>query len=612
MPFILRPTLTQTYLTRIRSTPRATGFQFKPRNEVIGPVGVWKQLTFKEFDEECREVSHGLMALGVEPGDKVAILSNTRYEWPLSDMAILGAQAVTVPLYASSIREDVIYILNHCEAKVAFLENAQQLDKILDRQSELPHLKSIVMFDSEAMNFATARSDILTLTTLRDSGRKEQHADPDRFEKQLLAAQPSDPITICYTSGTTGIPKGVVLTHENMMSVLDDCVKSFGGHIRPEKETLLAFLPFSHIIGKVESVATYVFGWKECYAETVDKMTDNMLEVKPTILFAVPRIFEKAYAKIESRARSAPVAQRELFKWAVKVGHDYYSAQWSGRKPSLLVAAQYAAAKKAVLGKVLEGFGGKLRFALCGGAPLPREIGEYFQTVGITILEGYGLTETCAPVALNTIEHLRFGTVGRPLPEVSMKIAEDGEILIKSKKIFKDYHKEPEESAAAFTEGWFHSGDIGFLDSSGYLHITDRKKDIIVTSGGKNVAPQKIENLAKAYPLITQMVVHGDRRNYLSALLTLDREQVLRYANENQILFSEYSELVRNPKIRALVQRLVDDLNSHLASYETIKKFGILPHELTIESGELTPSMKVKRSVINKKYLTEFDRLYTA
>ncbi len=309
---------------------------------------------------------------------------------------------------------------------------------------------------------------------------------------------------------------------------------------------------------------------------------------------------------------SGPAGKRRLFNWAFGVGRRYYGAIWAHRKPTLRDALEFKIAKKVVFSKVAQRFGGRLQFAICGGAPLPKEIGEYFQIVGIKILEGYGLTETCAPVAVNTPEDTRFGFVGKPLPEATIRIADDGEILVKSRKVFKGYYKMPDETAATLQDGWFQTGDIGAIDADGYLRITDRKKDLIITSGGKNVAPQKIENIAKAQRFLNQIVVHGDRRHYLTALVTLNRDQIVQYANENQILFSAYEELVKHPKIQALVQKSIDDVNSQLASFETIKKFVVLPSEFTVDSGELTPSLKIKRNVVNRRYHAELDSMYSA
>jgi long-chain acyl-CoA synthetase len=607
---ILRRTVTETYLERVRTTPNRVGFRYKPTYEDAGPIGKWKDVTYREFDEECRQVAFGLMGLGVKPQDKVVILANTRYEWALCDMAILGAGAVTVPIYASNTPDDCAYILNHSEAVVAVVENAKQLEKLLDKQGELKHLKRIVVVEPLAGPMAAANPNVLSLTQLKALGTKEDALDPGRFEKNLLAATPEDLLTICYTSGTTGIPKGVMITHANMVSVLDDAVKELHSYVHPEQEVFVAFLPFSHVIGKLESMAAYTFGYQECYAESIDKLMQNIGEIRPTLLFAVPRIFEKAYARVNAMLESGSVVKKKLFHWALGVGREYYSAVWKGERPSLAVTAQYQLAHRLVFSKVAQRFGGRLRFSICGGAPLPKEIGEFFQIIGVNIIEGYGLTETCAPCTMNPPNDLRFGTVGKPMPEVQIKVGEDGEILIRSAKVFKGYYKMPKETAEAVQDGWFHTGDIGHIDDDGFIHITDRKKDLIITSGGKNIAPQKIENLAKSRKYISQFFVHGDRRNYLTALVTLDKEQVEKFATEQQILFSEYKELVRHPKIIGLVQKIVADVNSHLASFETIKKFRILPQEFTVEAGEMTASMKLKRNIIHERFKHELDSMY--
>jgi len=615
---IVCSTLSQTFLDRVQASPNKVGFQYKPTYSELGPIDRWKEVTFKEFYNDARVVSFGLMGLGIRPEDKIVILSNTRYEWSLCDIAILGASAITVPIYASNIAEDVVYIAEHAEARILILEDAKQLQKILEKKVETPsclsHVEKIVVLEPAAMNLAAryleGTKNVITLQALKELGRREEIKAPGRFDANLRAAGPHDLITICYTSGTTGIPKGVILTHDNLMSVLEDTVKSLSPSMEPESETVLSFLPVSHIFGKIESLAIYTFGWRQVFAENLDKLVSNIIEIKPTVLIAVPRIFEKAYNRIQGVVESAGPTQKKLFKWAIEVGYQYYGAIWAGRRPGIKKLLEYEVAKKLVLNRVAQRFGGRLRFAVCGGAPLPKEIGEFFQIIGIQILEGYGLTETCAPVAVNTPENIRFGTVGRPMSEVTIKIAEDGEIMIKSRKVFSGYYKMPEETEQVLRGGWFYTGDIGHLDADGFLHITDRKKDIIVTSGGKNIAPQKIENRAKTQKLITQFVVHGDRRHYLTALVTLDRDQVVRFANENQILFSEYGELIKNPRVLSMVQKVVDDVNKQLSSFETIKKFVILPHEFTVESGDLTPSLKVKRSAINRRYIAELDSMY--
>ncbi len=611
MPFIVRKTITETFLERVKTTPEAIGFSTK------GPTG-WTRRTYLQFYEDCELVSLGLLNLGLKPGDRAAILSTSRYEWSLADMAILGTRSATVPIYPSNTPADAAYIVENSGARVMFVENEAQLVKILDFRRDNPKdlkaLQKIVLFDPRAMRLVQDRgpemSDVLTLDALRELGRREQPRHKDWFKKNLAEAQPSDTFMICYTSGTTGVPKGAVLTHDNLMCVLEDCVTALSSFVEPEKEVLLTFLPFSHIIGKVESMAGYVFGWEEYYARSLETLIEDMGEVRPTVIFAVPRIFEKAYNRVLGQLDHGPPAQRRAFEWGLAAGRKVMEARNAGKKPLIVDVIQYQAAKAAIFSKVAKRFGGRLKFAICGGAPLPREIGEFFEIVGIKTLEGYGLTETCAPVAVNTPDDTRYGTVGKPLPESQIRIAEDGEILIKSRKVFKEYYKMPEETAEVLKDGWFHTGDIGYLDQDGFLHITDRKKDLIITSGGKNIAPQKIENLAKAYPLITQFVVQGDARHYLTALVNIDRESIERYAREQQILHSGYEELLRNPKVTALVQKYVSQLNAQLSSFETIKKFVILPQEFSVETGELTPSLKVRRNVVARKYKTELDRLY--
>lgn len=610
MPTILRRTISETYLERVRTTPSRIGFRYKPSYPEAGPVGQWKDVSYREFDEECRHVAFGLMGLGIRAKDRVAILANTRFEWALCDMAILGAGAITVPIYASNTPEDCAYILNHCEARIAIVENAKQLDKIIEKRANLKHLEKIIVIEPLTATHAAANPDVMSLPALKHLGAKEDARNPGRFEKNLLNAQPEDLITICYTSGTTGLPKGVMLSHGNMVSVLDDAIKELHTYVLPEQEVFVAFLPFSHVIGKLESMASYAFGYQECYAESFDKLVSTMGEVRPTILFAVPRVFEKAYARVNAMIENGPAAKRKLFQWALEAGRAYYREIWAGRKPSFALRAQYELANRLVFSKIAQRFGGRLRFSICGGAPLPKEIGEFFQIIGIKIIEGYGLTETCAPCTMNPPEDLRFGTVGKPLPEVQIKIAEDGEILIRSAKLFQGYYKLPKETAEAMQNGWFYTGDIGHIDDDGFIHITDRKKDLIITSGGKNIAPQKIENLAKSRKYVSQFFVHGDRRNYLTALVTLDKEQVEKYAAEQQILFSEYKELIRHPKILALVQKIVDDVNAHLASYETIKKFRVLPQDFSVESGEMTASLKLKRNIIFQRFQAELDSMY--
>lgn len=613
MAFILEKTITETFLTRARTSPDFVAFQYRP----LDNTG-WESLTYRSFHESCRILSFGLMGLEVKPGDRVAILSKTRIEWSLCDMAILGAKAITVPIYPSNTPSEVIYILNHVEAAVAIVEDGTQLEKVLQARAKdpacLPCLRKIIVIEPSAIKLAVNPQrniqDVLTLQALRELGRREEGRNPTRFDDNLASARPSDLLTICYTTGTTGIPKGVPITHDNMMSVMEDAIDRAGSRLHPCEEVILSFLPFSHVLGKLESMIIHVIGAREVFCTDLDQLPQLMAEVKPTVLFGVPRIFEKAHSRILGSIRGSPPRRRQLFQKALEIGREFHSRACAKQRPSLKLRIEHSLARTLVLNRIADGFGGRLRFAISGGAALSPEVGEFFQACGIPILEGYGLTETTAPITLNDFDCPRFGTVGKPLRDVTLKIAEDGEILVKSRKVFQGYYRSPDETALALRDGWFHTGDIGLIDDQGDLHITDRKKDLIVTSGGKKIAPQKIEQIAKTQPPINEIVVHGDRRNFLTALVTLHRDQVIQYANEHDILFSEYPELIKNPRVLAWVEKAVEAVNQQLASYETIKKFIILPNDFTIEGGELTASLKVRRNVVEKRYREQLDGLY--
>lgn len=627
-PFIAKQTITETFLARVQKSPAQVAFltktHFEESSQKDSHKDSWKKITFQDFFDECQDISNGLHTLGVLPHHTVILMSSTRYEWSLCDISILGCGGITVPIYPSNTPEDMAYIINHSEARIVILEDAKQLQKFIDRKQQSPDafplLQQIVLIDPNSLtvfdqpNLSSLVTELrkltLTLSELKNRGRTHTKLYPHRFREQLLAAKPDDLFTICYTSGTTGIPKGVMLCHDSMMSVMEDVIKVMGDHIRPDAEIILSFLPYSHILGRMESMTLYTFGWQTAFAENFDKLMANIAEIRPTIIFVVPRIFEKAYNVIKGIVDTGPWAYQTLFKWGYNVGLRHVDAILKDKPRSLKLFVEHKLAETLIFKKVALRFGGRLSFAISGGAPLPLEVGEFFKVMGLRILEGYGLTETCAPVTFNTPGHTRFGTVGRPLPDVLFKIAADGEILIKSRKVFKGYFKAPEATAEAIKDGFFHTGDIGYIDSDGFLHITDRKKDLIVTAAGKNIAPQKIENLAKLYPWVNQVVIHGDRRNYLTALFTLDQTLVTKFANDNNILFSEYKELIKNPRIISKVQSIVDDVNKQLASYETIKKFTILPQEFTIAAGELTPSLKIKRKFITERFKPLLDMMY--
>ncbi|MBC7386698.1 MAG: long-chain fatty acid--CoA ligase [Cryobacterium sp.] len=609
MAFVVEKTIGAALLERVRRTPGTVGFRYRSKNDVIYPSGQWREVSFLSFSQECEQLALGLKASGLQRGEHVAIISKTRYEWTLADLAIQANAAITVTLYPSTTAAETFELLLHSEAKIAFVENEEQLMKILPRWSDLPELRKVIVFESDRPSFPAR---VTSLFEMQNAGEIERHHSPHFFRETLESLQPEDVFTLCYTSGTTGAPKGVLLSHENLMSVLNDCAKVYQDHVRDGKEVLLTFLPFSHIIGRIESMSPFVFGWQLNYADSVEKIPENLLEIRPTVFFSVPRIFEKALAELKNRVEKAPLLERQAYQLALSVGENFFWKRRRGKNPGPVRGLGYTVLRQTVLKRVIEAFGGRLRFAICGGAPLSREIAEAFEVLGILVLEGYGLTETCAPVALNTVEHHRFGTVGRPLPDVTVKIQMDGEISIRSKKVFRGYWKNESETRDAFDDdGWFRTGDIGFIDPQGYLHITDRKKDLIITSGGKNASPQKIETRAKALsPLISDFVVLGDRRKHLSALITLERKALHEFARQRNILYSDPAEFTRNQAVLLEVERVVAELNVGLARFETIKKFVILPNVLSVEAGELTPSHKVKRSAIQRKYLALIDAMY--
>ncbi len=605
MPHFIRKTIPETFLARVKATPSLVGFQYRSHID-----GEWTQVTYGEFYQRCERLSLGLQQLGVGHGDRVAILSSTRFEWALTDMAVMCARAVTVPIYPSNSPHDVAFILNHSGAKVVLVEDHKQLDKVILKRESLPELKHIVVMDP-AFPPDLVPSGMLNIKQLEEKGDALRKAHPQLFEQTLLSVQPDDLFTICYTSGTTGTPKGAMLAHDSMASVMEDGVAALGYFIRPEKEILITFLPFSHILGRVESLLTYTFGWRQCYLQSLDRLMVDIGEVRPTVFFAVPRIFEKAQQRIHAMALEGSPLRRRLFQWASRAGRVYYKAGTEKRgRISLQVRASFAAARYLVFNRIKKRFGGRLRLAVCGGAPLPREVGEFFRIAGITIIEGYGLTETCGPCTIGRPERVRFGSVGLPLADVQFKIAQDGEILIQSRKLFRGYYKMPNETAETMQDGWYHTGDIGHIDADGFVHITDRKKDLIVTSGGKNIAPQKIENLLHSNPVLEKCMVYGDRRNYLTALVTLNAAYVQKYAADHGLQGKPMPELVNCAEVRLLVDEAIQKVNGQLASFETIKKYCILPNEFSVETGELTPSLKVKRGVVAQKYKEQLDQLY--
>jgi long-chain acyl-CoA synthetase len=557
--------------------------------------------------DEVRELALGLMALGRQPGEAVGILSQSRGEWVKADMAVLSIGGVTIPVYPTYPSETLAYIVRDSETRALFVEDEEQLRKALAAAPDMPSLETIVLIrGSSERSGEGGRIRVLDWEGLRLLGRGPRA--PGGLEARLQSVKPGDVATIVYTSGTTGPPKGVVQTHGNHLAALDMIAQTSG--VR-EGDVHLLFLPLAHSFARMEGFLGIRLGLTTAFAESIDRLAENLREVSPDFLCSVPRVFEKVYAKILSGADAAPPLRRRIFHWALGVGRRASRLEREGRALPVGLRMQKALADRLVFRKLQAALGGRLRFCVSGGAPLSAEIAEFFHAAGILILEGYGLTETCPILASNHPGAFKFGTVGRPFPGVEVRIAEDGEIVVRGPNIAQGYYRKREETAAVFEpDGWFHTGDVGEIDSAGFLKITDRKKDLIKTSGGSYVAPQHIENLLKGDPFVSQALVEGDRRPYPVALITLNPEELGKLARAQGLGDKPVAELVRHPAVMDRVRRIVDGVNVHLASYAQVKRFAVLADDFTQDGGELTPTMKVKRRDVRTKYADVIESMY--
>jgi long-chain acyl-CoA synthetase len=565
----------------------------------------WQKLNWQEYYALIEKAGLSLLELGIQPKDKVAIFSNTRLEWCIADYAIMGVGAIVIPIYQTMTPEDLEYVLNDSSAQAVFIENRSLLKAFNQIKARCPHVKKVILMDSDD---GKASEETLTwqdFMALGSAGKNK--AKSDVFAQLCQKAQIDDVATILYTSGTTGLPKGVLLCHRQGVSEIHDAFNYVGA---TADDVSLTFLPYAHILGRIEHWGQTYIGATMAFAESIEKVRSNLQEIHPTFIMSVPRIFEKIYSAIWAQVESN-FASNKIFRWALAVGLKAGDYRLKREPIPIALLAQYTLAKKLALHKVTDAFGGRLRFAISGGASIPRDIALFFHACEILILEGYGLTETTGAITVNAPFDYRFGSVGKPFGDVQLKIAEaDGEILAKSDKIIREYYNNPEATKEAITDGWFHTGDIGEILPSGDLRITDRKKDLIKTAGGKYVAPQKIENLLKAHSYISHVLVHGDQRKFIVALLTLDKGAIINFAKDKQINYPDYATLTQNPQVLELVRKGVAETNQQLASYESIKRYAVLPDDFSVESGELTPSLKVKRKVLDKKFKKEIDSLY--
>lgn len=562
----------------------------------------WVDLNWQDYYQTIEGLGAALMRFGIRQGDRVAVMSQTRWEWGAFDFAILGAGAVTVPIYHNNNPEDVEYILNNSGARIFVCENKAVYRLWCAIKAKCPLVEQVIVLE----NFTFDPKEFFLFEEFLEAGKEFLKDDPDAFRNVASTIVADQTATILYTSGTTGKPKGVVLLHSAIVSEVSEAFPLCG--VTSSDETL-AFLPFAHVMGRIELWGHMFIGYTINYAESIEKLRGNLTEIRPTILVCVPRIFEKIYSGILAQIETKPL-KTKIFNAALEVGKKVSDLRVTRQTIPLPLLAQYEIAKRLVLNKIRTAFGGRLRFAISGGAPINADITKFFHAANVLVLEGYGLTETTAAITVNTPFNYRFGSVGRPIGDTQIKIAADGEILVKSKKVMKEYYKNPEATKETMTDGWFHTGDIGEILSTGDLRITDRKKDLIKTAGGKYVAPQRLEGLLKIHPLIAQVLIHGDQKKYIVALLTLDKAMLLQIADSKGIKYGEWTELALNQEVIAQVKRIVSETNSQLASFETIKKYKILPVEFTIEGGELTPSMKIKRKLLDQRYKAEIESLY--
>ncbi|KHD89243.1 MAG: long-chain fatty acid--CoA ligase [Bdellovibrio sp. ArHS] len=588
-------TLGHSILSMRSRNPEHVAVKFKIKD-------TWHSKSWAEYYRDIENIGAALLALGVKEGDRVAIMANTRYEWAVTDLAIFGIKAITVPIYQNNTAEDVEFILNNCGARLLICESRGPLKTFESIKSNCPLVEKLVVFENTCPN-----PEAVTWKRMHELGEAYLKKHPDCYRTPCETLKPEDMATILYTSGTTGRPKGVVLTHLQAFSEVSEAFPFAGAN---EKDVTLSFLPYAHILGRIEHWGHLYIGFTMAFAESLEKIRGNLTEIKPTLLVSVPRIFEKIYAAIWAQVQTQPLKMK-VFTWALDVGRQVGEYKLSGQILPLDLLLKYELARKLVLGKITEAFGGRLRFAISGGAPISKDIALFFHSAGILILEGYGLTETTAAVTVNTPFNYRFGSVGRPIGEVKIKIADDGEILVKSDKVMKEYYNNPEATKEVFTDGWFHTGDIGEILPGGDLKITDRKKDLIKTAGGKYVAPQKLDGLLKLSPYVAHVHIHGDQKKYIIALITLDRPTVENLAKEKNISYADWNSLVNSPFVQEIARKAVSDANAHLASYETIKRYAVLPNEFTIEGGELTPSLKVKRKVLDQKFKDQIEELYS-
>ncbi|MGW7490110.1 AMP-dependent synthetase/ligase [Streptomyces sp. NPDC054786] len=611
------PSVAQLFLERVAATPDIEAYRYPVPAASGQGADDWKAISWAQAADRVYAVAAGLIALGILPEERVALAANTRVEWILADLGVLCSGAATTTVYPSTNVEETAYILADSGSRVLIAEDAGQLAKARERRAELPELAHVVVIDEAGVEPAEGDPEgwVLTLAELEKRGTAYLEDHPECVKERVAALRADQLATLIYTSGTTGRPKGVQLPHD-CWSYMARAIPSTG--MISEEDVQYLWLPLAHVFGKVLTAGQIAAGHVIAVDGRVDKIIENLPVVRPTYMAAVPRIFEKVYNGVAAKARAGGGAKYKIFQWAAEVAREYAKVSQDNFRRTgnasvpFALGAKHKIADALVYAKLREAFGGRLRAAVSGSAALSPEIGYFFAGAGIHILEGYGLTESSAASFVNPSEAYRTGTVGKPLPGTEVRIAEDGEILLRGPGIMQGYHGLPDKTAEVLeADGWFHTGDIGELSPDGYLRITDRKKDLIKTSGGKYIAPAEVEGQFKAVcPFVSNVLVHGANRNFCTALIALDEPTIMSWAQEHGLAGKEYADLVATDQVRELVDGYVERLNEGLQRWQQIRKFRLLPRDLDIEHGEVTPSLKVKRPVVERVFKDLLDDMY--
>jgi len=585
----------QRLYNRAKTNPDDPALMFKQNGKYVTKSVKW-------FWERVEKIASGLLYLGIKENDKVAIMSTTRVEWTLADLSIISLRCITATIYPSLLENDIKFILNNSDSRYIFVENIAILKRVLNVKNDLPQLSKIIVFEDSPVSI----EDVITLKQLEELG--EQHLNPQEIKNRMDSIKMDDVATIIYTSGTTGPPKGAEIIHRNIITNLNDLLSL---KVNLPGDITLGYLPLAHAYERINQFGAIYTNVIYAYAENLDSVAKNIEEVKPTILPGVPRVYEKIYARIMNELDNGPKIKKKLFLWALNIGKSSLSYRLNKMPMPAAIKLKYILAKMLVFDKLSKKLGGRLRIGITAAAPLSPAIIEFFNALGIPIYEGYGMTETFAPAIMSYEGNFKIGYVGKPLPSMQVKIAEDNEVLLKGPAVFKGYYKKPEGTPAWIDEeGWLHTGDLGEMDKDGFVRITGRKKELIITAGGKNITPQNIENLFTSDAYISQCVVYGDSKKYLTAVIALNPQEITAWAKQNNITFQDYADLTKNPRVYEFIKQKVDKFNEQLASFETIKKFIISDHEFTLESGELTPTMKVKKNKVIERFKNQLDNLY--